>query len=144
MLPDLACETAIWPVPFDAGIAPLMARRGRAVVLLVSGDPFWFGAGASLARHLGPAEWVAHPAPSTFSLAAARLGWPIEDSDEYETIAGFVLELADKLPRHGDVFEKDGYKFSVQSMYGRRLRSIRVTAPEAVAVDADHEETDEE
>lgn len=62
---------------------------------------------------------------------AIELGWPIEDSEEYETIAGFVLELADKLPRHGDVFEKDGYKFCVQSVHGRRLRSIRVTAPGA-------------
>ena len=91
---------------------------------------------------LSDREWVVD---GRFSIDdAIELGWPIEDSDEYETIAGFVLELADKLPRHGDVFEKDGYKFSVQSMYGRRLRSIRVTAPEAVAVDADREETDEE
>ena len=91
---------------------------------------------------LSDREWVVD---GRFSIDdAIELGWPIEDSDEYETIAGFVLELADKLPRHGDVFEKDGYKFSVQSMYGRRLRSIRVTAPEAVAVDTDHEETDEE
>ena len=44
------------------GIAELLAHRGRRVVMLSSGDPFWFGAGASLARHLGPAEWVAHPA----------------------------------------------------------------------------------
>lgn len=78
MLPDLACETAVWPVPFDAGIAPLMARRGRAVVLLVSGDPFWFGAGSVVTRLLEPGEWVALPAPSTFGLAAARLGWALE------------------------------------------------------------------
>jgi len=46
--------------------------------MLASGDPFWHGAGGSLARHLDPAEWRAFPAPSTFSLAAARLGWPME------------------------------------------------------------------
>ena len=66
------------------------------------------------------------------------------DRETVERTADCFLELADKLPRHGDVFEKDGYKFSGQTMYGRRLRSIRVTAPEAVAVDTDHEETDEE
>ncbi|MBR3326279.1 MAG: HlyC/CorC family transporter [Atopobiaceae bacterium] len=60
---------------------------------------------------------------------AIELGWPIEDNAEYETIAGFVLELADRLPRPGDKFEKDGYQFIVQSMRGRRLAMLRVIAP---------------
>ena len=66
-----------WPVPFDA--APVLAERGRRVVVLASGDPFWFGAGGSLAAHLTAAEWVSHPAPSTFALAANRLGWRLEE-----------------------------------------------------------------
>lgn len=65
-----------WPVPFD--VAPVLALRGRAVVVLASGDPFWFGAGSSLAPHLTPGEWLAHPAPSTFAIVAARLGWALE------------------------------------------------------------------
>ncbi len=71
----------MWPVPFEAGIAPLLAERGRRVVLLVSGDPFWFGAGSVVTRHLEPDEWIADPAPSTFSIAAARLGWPIDTTE---------------------------------------------------------------
>lgn len=78
LLPALAAEVREWPVPFAEGIPRLLAERGRRVVMLVSGDPFWFGAGATLARHLPPAEWWALPAPSTFSLAASRLGWPLE------------------------------------------------------------------
>ncbi|MBA3909169.1 MAG: cobalamin biosynthesis bifunctional protein CbiET [Rhodobacter sp.] len=66
-----------WPVPFD--VAPVLARRGRATVVLASGDPFWFGAGGSLMAHLLPDEWVSHPAPSTFQLAANRLGWRLEE-----------------------------------------------------------------
>lgn len=65
-----------WPVPFNAN--GVLARRGRPTVVLASGDPFWHGAGGSLASELSPEEWVAHPSPSTFSLAAARLGWPLE------------------------------------------------------------------
>src|SRR5690349_12541223 len=65
-----------WPVPFDASC--VLSRRGRATAVLASGDPFWHGAGESLAAQLSPEEWVAHPAPSTFSLAAARLGWTLE------------------------------------------------------------------
>jgi len=66
-----------WPVPFDA--TSVLARRGRPTVVLASGDPFWHGAGGSLAAHLACGEWTAHPAPSTFSLAAARLGWRLEE-----------------------------------------------------------------
>jgi precorrin-6Y C5,15-methyltransferase (decarboxylating) len=67
-----------WPVPFSTD--PVLACRGRAIAVLASGDPFWFGAGGSLAAHLTPGEWRAFPAPSTFSLAAARLGWRLEET----------------------------------------------------------------
>jgi len=66
-----------WPVPFDADC--VLARRGRPTVVLASGDPFWHGAGGSLAANLACGEWTAHPAPSTFSLAAGRLGWRLEE-----------------------------------------------------------------
>lgn len=68
-----------WPVPFD--LAPLLALRGTArVAMLVSGDPFWFGAGGSIAARLRPDEWQAFPVAGVFSLIAARLGWRLEDS----------------------------------------------------------------
>ncbi len=78
LLPDLKGETREWPVPFADGIAQLMSLRGRKVVVLASGDPFWLGAGTVLAGHLEPGEWTALPAPSTFSLMAAHLGWGLE------------------------------------------------------------------
>jgi precorrin-6Y C5,15-methyltransferase (decarboxylating) len=65
-----------WPVPFDGKC--VLARRGRPTAVLASGDPFWHGAGGMLASHLSPEEWIAHPSPSTFSLAASRLGWTLE------------------------------------------------------------------
>lgn len=78
LLPALDCDVMEWPVPFVDGIERLLAQRGRRVVMLASGDPFWFGAGSSVTRHLGRAEWCALPGPSSFALAAARLGWPLE------------------------------------------------------------------
>ncbi|MDN3520048.1 precorrin-6y C5,15-methyltransferase (decarboxylating) subunit CbiE [Halomonas ramblicola] len=78
LLPPVACEVREWPVPFADGIPRLLAERGRRVVMLVSGDPFWFGAGTSLTHQLGAGEWRALPSPSTFSLAASRLGWSLE------------------------------------------------------------------
>ncbi|WP_201786020.1 precorrin-6y C5,15-methyltransferase (decarboxylating) subunit CbiE [Novosphingobium barchaimii] len=69
-----------WPVPFAEGVAQVLAHRDRKVVMLASGDPFWFGAGSSVTRHLQVGEWTAYPALSTFALAAARLGWAIQDT----------------------------------------------------------------
>lgn len=65
-----------WPVPFDADV--VLSCRGRPTAVLASGDPFWHGAGAGLAEKLDAGEWIAYPAPSTFSLAVARLGWRLE------------------------------------------------------------------
>lgn len=61
---------------------------------------------------------------------AEELGWPIEESDEYETIAGWIMDVCDGVPDIGEVFEVDGYRFKVQSMRGRRISLIRVIAPE--------------
>ncbi|PRY08725.1 precorrin-6y C5,15-methyltransferase (decarboxylating) subunit CbiE [Paraburkholderia sp. BL25I1N1] len=78
MLPArLAARRAAWPRPFD--LAPLLAERGAAVCVLASGDPMLFGVGATLARQLPAGELRVLPAPSSLSLAAARLGWPLQD-----------------------------------------------------------------
>ena len=78
LLPPLSARLIEWPVPFSAGVSDLLNLRGQNVVVLASGDPFWFGAGSVLARHLDPGEWIAIPALPTVSLAASRLGWSIE------------------------------------------------------------------
>ena len=66
-----------WPIPFS--IAPVLDCKGQRVAVLASGDPFWHGAGGSLTAHLPRDAWQAFPAPSTFQLAAARLGWRMEE-----------------------------------------------------------------
>ena len=80
LLPKGAEKRVEWPVPFADGVPVLLEMRGQRVVVLASGDPFWFGAGSVLARALKPGEWRAFPGSSTFSLVAARLGWPLEDT----------------------------------------------------------------
>ena len=80
LLPDVGAVRREWPAPFAAGLAELLELRGRRVVVLASGDPFWFGVGGVISRHLAPDEWRAIPGVSTFSLAAARLGWRVEDT----------------------------------------------------------------
>lgn len=50
-----------------------------------------------------------------------------EHTDEAETLAGFVLELAGKFPEKGDEIEFKHYLFKVESLEGRRMKRIKVT-----------------
>lgn len=78
LLPDhLGAARETWPSPFSLEL--VLARRGSALCVLASGDPMFYGVGASLARELSAAEMNVLPAPSSVSLAAARLGWALQD-----------------------------------------------------------------
>ncbi len=74
----VGAETFEWKKPFRDTVARILERRGEPVCVLASGNPFWFGAGAVLAEYVDPAEMLVLPAPSAFTLAAARLGWPLQ------------------------------------------------------------------
>ena len=86
-----------WPVPFD--LAPLLELRGRRVAALVSGDPFWCGAGGGIAAALERHEWHALPAPGVLSLAAARLGWRLEEVETLGLHAAPFARLRPHLAR---------------------------------------------
>src|ERR1700723_2503576 len=76
---SLRAETMIWPSPIENALDAIEARRGRSVCVLATGDPFFFGVGAVLMRRFQADEMIAIPAPSTFALAASRLGWSQQD-----------------------------------------------------------------
>jgi precorrin-6Y C5,15-methyltransferase (decarboxylating) len=69
-----------WPSPFDGAAAEIGNHRGRQVCVLASGDPFHYGVGAVLARTIDANQMIVVPAPSAFSLAAARLGWSLAET----------------------------------------------------------------
>jgi precorrin-6Y C5,15-methyltransferase (decarboxylating) len=70
------------PSPLLPALPELIARHeGETMVVLASGDPMFYGIGTSLVRLLGPARLRVLPHPSSVSLAAARLGWPLDDVD---------------------------------------------------------------
>jgi precorrin-6Y C5,15-methyltransferase (decarboxylating) len=72
-------RTFVWPSPIEDALPRIMARRGDQVCVLASGDPFFYGVGSLLMRHIAADEMICLPAPSAFSLAAARLGWSLQD-----------------------------------------------------------------
>jgi precorrin-6B C5,15-methyltransferase / cobalt-precorrin-6B C5,C15-methyltransferase len=79
MVPPTKARRIEWRQPFSASIEVIARQRGRRVVVLASGDPMWYGAGAILSRHFTPEEMTILPHPGAFSLAAARLQWPLAD-----------------------------------------------------------------
>jgi putative hemolysin len=58
---------------------------------------------------------------------AIELGFPVEEGEDYETIAGWLLDTIDSVPRVGDSFDIQGYAFKVQSMRRNRVSMLRVS-----------------
>ncbi|MFT8445739.1 MAG: precorrin-6y C5,15-methyltransferase (decarboxylating) subunit CbiE [Acetobacter orientalis] len=68
-------EAHTWAIPFSTALEGVLARRGQPTLVLASGDPFFYGVGATLIGHVTPQEVACLPAPSCVALACARLGW---------------------------------------------------------------------
>ncbi len=81
LLGPTRAESMAWPSPLERGIEEIRARRGTPVCVLASGDPFLYGVGSVLAAAIPMDEILAIPAPSSMSLAAAKLGWALQDCD---------------------------------------------------------------
>ena len=84
-------ERQLWPSPFSLG--PVLERHGEPVCVLASGDPMFFGVGASLARHVPAEQMLILPAPSSCALAAARMGWPLQEVVTLSVVARPVAAL---------------------------------------------------
>jgi precorrin-6Y C5,15-methyltransferase (decarboxylating) len=89
--PCIRGERQPWPSPFC--LESLLSNRGEPVCVLASGDPMFYGVGASLARQLPVSEMLTLPAPSSCSLAAARMGWPLQDVVTLSVVARPVAAL---------------------------------------------------
>ncbi|ODT06648.1 MAG: precorrin-6Y methyltransferase [Mesorhizobium sp. SCN 65-20] len=85
-------EARQWPAPFDSEMRDVVALRSRNVCVLASGDPFLYGVGVTLTRAIPATEMRVLPAPSSFSLAASRLGWALQDV-ETVSLHGHAIDL---------------------------------------------------
>jgi precorrin-6Y C5,15-methyltransferase (decarboxylating) len=94
MIPaDVTGERVPWPAPTTETLPELFEEHaGRAVVVLAAGDPMYSTIGAALTRALGHEHVRVLPGPSAVSLACARLGWSVEDT-EVVSLVGRPLEL---------------------------------------------------
>ena len=110
MVPPGPAERLVWRRKLDDTFADIAERRGRPVAVLASGDPLWYGVGVALLRYFPREEMTILPQPSAFSLAAARLGWPLAEcatlSLHGRPLDGLRLHLAPR--RRCLVLSEDG------------------------------------
>lgn len=50
-------------------------------------------------------------------------------SDDYDTLAGWLLEQFDAIPEGGETIRRDGVLFKVEDQTRRRIQSVRITFP---------------
>ncbi len=97
-LPECPGERVAWPSPLRPAVAGLLAAHaGRRIAVLASGDPMFYGIGRALSEELGAAALRVLPHPSSVSLACARLGWPVEDTEVLTLVGRPAARLASAL-----------------------------------------------
>ncbi|MCX6047823.1 MAG: precorrin-6y C5,15-methyltransferase (decarboxylating) subunit CbiE [Chloroflexi bacterium] len=79
---EFAGETFAVTNNMDAMLARIeqSMRHSERVVVLASGDPLWYGLGATLRRHFSADQMEIIPAPTAAQLAFAALGEPWSDA----------------------------------------------------------------
>jgi CBS domain containing-hemolysin-like protein len=50
------------------------------------------------------------------------------ESDDFDTVAGFVYHHLGRVPQVGDVVENEGLRIEVMSVAGRRLRLLKISS----------------
>lgn len=91
MVPEDGRDRIVWGSPLAVTLDRIMEMAGRPVAVLATGNPMWFGIGATLSRSVPPEAMRIIPAPSAFSLAASRLGWPVAEV-ECLTVHGRAID----------------------------------------------------
>ena len=90
-------NTRQWKSPLEESFSELDQLKGKNVVV-ATGDPMWFGIGATLGRRYGPDEIKIIPASSAFSQVAARMIWPLNEVEcltvhgrDVERVGAFLM-----------------------------------------------------
>lgn len=84
-----------WRSPLANSIPELLQLQGRAVAILASGDPLWYGVANLILKHIPPDQVRILPTISCFNLMASRLGWSIA---ELETLSLCGRPVANLIP----------------------------------------------
>ncbi len=66
--------------------------------------------------------------------ANEELGLSLPESEDYETVAGFILTYLQRLPAEGEAFRYQNLRFKVLRMRGPRIEQVEITRPTEPAV----------
>ena len=81
---------------------------------------------SDLVQAIGNGEFlVAGSLPISKVNDELQLALPEKD---YDTLGGFIFGELGKVPRFGDHVEWNGWRFSVETLDGRRIKRVRVTS----------------
>jgi len=89
-------------------------------------------------QELGNGRWLVDGAVPLSDLRE-QYHVPVEETDAYRTLAGFLLACLKDIPRGGETVTQEGYRFSITKMEGRRIAQIQIeqlTLPSAPSVSA--------
>ena len=142
-LDELSAEQVPWPSPMLPALRGLLDEHGdRALCVLASGDPMFFGVGSTLVRMLGPERVQVFPQASSLSLACARMGWALDRVETVSLVGRPVQQLHPELQpdRRLLVLSADGSTpAAVAELLVRRgYGGSRMTVLERLGADEEH------
>ncbi|MGV0837927.1 precorrin-6y C5,15-methyltransferase (decarboxylating) subunit CbiE [Mycolicibacterium thermoresistibile] len=85
---SVAARRVPWPSPLLPALRALEPEAG--VHVLASGDPLLYGIGSTLIRQFGADRVRILPHVSSVTLACARMGWPVQDTEVISVVTAAV------------------------------------------------------
>ena len=122
---SVGAERIAWSSPMSEHLDAVAGGADlRPVVhILASGDPMFHGVGSSLVKRLGRDAVTVLPAPSSASLAAARLGWDLAATGVVSVVDGELTRVL--------AYLTDGADLLVMSRDGQTPRALAAILTEA-------------
>ncbi len=60
---------------------------------------------------------------------ATTVGFELSENYDYDTLSGFIMANMGKIPKEGDEFEYQGFKFIVDKMDGKKIEHVLIKIP---------------
>ena len=76
-------------------------------------------------QDLGPQTWLIAGGVTLADLQDSP-GLPVEETNDYRTLAGLLLARLERIPKGGEIVHHQGYRMTIVNMDGRRIDKIKV------------------
>ncbi len=122
-----------------AGMAVVVDEYGGAVGVITLEDILEevvgeiedeYDKGIKLWRKLGVAEYLINP-KIEIEMINDDLGLEIPESDDYETLSGFLLCKLGSIPKEGDKIKHTGYTFTITKATTRSIEEVKLASKKA-------------